>query len=69
MELSGGNLQQCGFARAVAPDQANPLASANADFGAVEELLGAEGEMDVLEKKQGWSHGRCLACTEAARKR
>ena len=55
---AGGDFEQGGFAGAVAADQADALAGADADRGAVQQGLGAQGGADVLQQEEGGSHGR-----------
>ena len=60
-EQAGRDLEQGGLARAVAADQADALAGAHGEFGAVEQRSPTEGEMYVLERKKGRRHGRLVA--------
>ncbi len=57
---SGGDLQECGFARAVAADQADALAFADGKLGAFEQRRAAKGEVDVLQGEKRWRHARRL---------
>ncbi len=66
-QLAGRDAQQGRLARAVAPDQAQPLAGRHPEAGAVQQRRAAEGQPYVLEQKQGRRHGAVLA--DAARLR
>ena len=69
LDLPRGDLEQRRLARAVAPDEAQPLALRHREVGASQQRVSAaaEGEVDVLqgEKRRG-SHGGCLAGRPAA---
>ena len=55
---AGGDAQQGGLARAVPPDQADPVAGGHRQSGAGQQRGGAEGQVDVLQQKSGRRHGR-----------
>jgi hypothetical protein len=48
LDLPGGDAQQSRFARAVAPDQADPVAGCNRQSRAGKQWRHTEGEADVL---------------------
>ena len=52
LDEPGGDLQQGGLARAVAADEAGPLAGRDGQFGALDQGRAAEGESDVLEEQK-----------------
>ena len=58
LDQAGGDLEQRRLARAVAADQAEPVGGRHRQRGAVEERRVAQGESDVLEKKERGSHAR-----------
>ena len=61
LHQAGGDAQQGGLARAVAPDQAQPVAGRDRQSGAGQHRCGAKTEADILQQEQGWRHGRqCL---------
>ena len=47
LDGSGGNLQQRGFAAAVAPDQAQAVAFGNRKLRSLQQRRGAEAEVDI----------------------
>ena len=53
LDQPGGDLEERRLARAVPPDQAEPLAGADREPGAGQERRAAEGEADVLEEEEG----------------
>ena len=79
LDQAGRHLQQRRFAGAVAPDQADPLAGADRQFGVGQKRRPAEGERDVfkLEKRshsldcrrsENWGdprRGRLIYCRSA----
>ena len=56
LHRSGGDLQERGFARAVAADQADALALADRQLRAFQQRRAAEGEVDVLQGEKGRGH-------------
>ncbi len=64
----GRDLEQGRLAGAVAPDEADALAGAHADGGAIEQGLGAECRADVLQQQEGRSHARCVPRAGSRRK-
>ncbi len=61
LDETGGDLEQRRFARAVPPDETEPLARRDRKLGAVEQRGAAEGEMDVLEQEERRRHGSVIA--------
>ena len=51
-----GDLQERGFARAVAPDNAKPRALLHEKLRAVQQRRGADGETDVLKRQKRRGH-------------
>jgi len=45
----GGDFQQGRFARTIAPDEANPITSANREFSPLQQFGAAETGVDILE--------------------
>ena len=66
---TGGDLEQRRLARAVPPDQAQPLAGRDRQLGAVEQRRAAEREMDVLEQEERRCHGRIRYSMRATARR
>ncbi len=65
-DLARGDLQQRGFARAVAADEADALARPHRERCPGEQRHGAEGYGDVGEQQERWgSHAGCLAVRAA----
>src|SRR3712207_5375754 len=56
LHLAGGDPQQGGLARAIAPDQRHAFPGADREGGAGEERCRAEREVDVLEDQKGRGH-------------
>ena len=56
LDCAGGDFHQRRLARAIAADQAQAFALANAEISAVEQGGDAEGEVDILEREKRWSH-------------
>ena len=59
------DLQQGGFAGTVAPHQAQPVAGADAEFGAVQQFLAAKGDSDVFQVQKR-RHGALCAVPGAS---
>ena len=56
LDQSGGDLQERGFARAVAPDNAKPGALFDEQLRPVQQGRGADGEADVLKRQKRRGH-------------
>src|SRR3546814_11076873 len=54
---AGGDLQQGRLARAVAADQAEPVAGIDRQLGAVEQRGAAEGQLDIAQDQERGGHG------------
>ena len=73
LDQPGGELQQRRLAGAVPPDQAEPLAGADRQFGAAQERRAAKGEPNVLKDEKGGCHlagsrlAECGAAEQSAR--
>ena len=68
-DLARGDLQQRGFARAVAADEADALARPHRERCPGEQRHGAEGYGNVGEQQERWgSHAGCLAVRAAGLK-
>ena len=61
---AGRDLHQGGLARAVAPHQADAVSHLDAEIGAVEQLLAAKGDGNVLQVQYG-RHGALCAAPDA----
>ena len=57
LDQPGHDFQQRRFARAVAPDQRQPLAFADAELDVGEQRLPADAERDVLSVRRGGEAG------------
>src|SRR5262249_50549105 len=55
------NFQQGGFARAIAPHQADAVAFAQAEFRAIQQARAAKGDGDILEMQYGRHSLLCAA--------
>ena len=66
---TGGDLQQCRFARAVTADQAHMLAFADRKLGAFEQRSAAKREMGILQGKKGRGHDLYLSSLPACGER
>ena len=49
---TGGDLHECGFARAVTADEADAIAVLHAEVGAFEQRRAAERQADVFETEE-----------------
>ena len=61
IDQAGGDFQQGGFARAVAADQAQPVAGRDGNIRPAQQRRGAEGEVDVGQEEDRGRHARALS--------